>query len=149
MKDTEGLKDGKQKKTKNKKREGGTREEGDPRIPRRRMTGQPAGGSITQSGCVVPTLIPGPTLWVMNTPCDKWANRNSGSVVGGHICTPADRRDTTWCLETEDGAERVRVGLGERENEERVPVGLTRWSQYPSGHISGAAEAKIRCNVCV
>lgn len=106
------------------------KEEGDPRIPQRRMTRQPAGGSITQPGCVVPTLIPGPTLWVMNTPCDKWANRNSRSVVGGHICTPADCRDTTWCLETEDGAGRVEVvGGAEREREgerEHIPRDTNR-----------------------
>lgn len=46
------------------------------------MTRQAAGGFITQPGCLVPTLILGPKLWVMNISCDKWGNRNSWSVVG-------------------------------------------------------------------
>lgn len=41
------------------------------------MTRQAAGGFITQPGCLVPTLILGPKLWVMNISCDKWGNRNS------------------------------------------------------------------------
>lgn len=56
-------------------------EEGDPSIWNGR-TRRAAGGFITQPGCLVPTLILGPKLWVMNISCDKWGNRNSWSVVG-------------------------------------------------------------------
>lgn len=57
--------------------ESGKRVERRPFDLERRMTRQAAGGFITQPGCVVPTLILGPELWVMNIPCDKWGNRNS------------------------------------------------------------------------
>lgn len=45
------------------------------------MTRQAAGGFITQPCCLVPTLILGPKLWVMNISCDKWGNCNSWGVV--------------------------------------------------------------------
>lgn len=56
-------------------------EEGDPSIWNGGMTRQATRGFITQPGCLVPTLILGPKLWVMNISCDKWANRNSSGVV--------------------------------------------------------------------
>lgn len=63
-------------------------EERDPSIWNGR-TKQAAGGFITQPGCLVPTLIWGPKLWVMNISCNKWANRNSWSVVGDTFaCQP-------------------------------------------------------------
>lgn len=71
------------------------------------MTRQAAGGFITQPGCVVPTLILGPKLWVMNISCDKWGYCNSWSVVG----------DTFACQQTAvtpPGVWRQRNVQGER-----------------------------------